>query len=155
MARVAPGRGPRPSESPCSWAQGPVEAGLAAWVDGQASLLAKAHQQAVDFSPQFPVGVGVISVEGGREPTEGSPLHPILGVGTPGQPLLQSPSGFLWGPGCLLGPPESVGDSVHMCVHCCLEMGQGEHSAGSLGQTAHPCPWLPTWVGGGSPWPLP
>lgn len=61
--------GPRPSESPCSWAQGPVEAGLAAWADGQASLLAEAHQQAVDFAPQFPVGVGVISVEGGREPT--------------------------------------------------------------------------------------
>lgn len=43
MARVAQGRGCKPSESLCSRAQGPVEAGLAAGADGQAGLLAEAH----------------------------------------------------------------------------------------------------------------
>lgn len=71
-----PGRGPRPSESVCSWAQGPVEAGLAARVEGQASLLAKAHQQSIDLAPQLPVGVGAISVEGGWEGGEPALPHP-------------------------------------------------------------------------------
>lgn len=111
-------------QSPCSWAQGPVEAGLAAWAGPGRLSLAKAHQQAVDFSPTVPCRWESSVWREGRG-SRREPLHPILGVGTPGQPLFQSSSGFLWGPGCLLGPPESVGDSVHMCVHCCLEMGAG------------------------------
>lgn len=38
---------------------------------------------------------------------------------------------------------------MHVCVHCCLETGQGEHGVGSPGQTAPSLPRLPVRVGGG------
>ena len=61
LPRTASGaEAPWSSEAPRGRAQRPVEAALAAWVDGQTSLLAEAHQQSVDLAPQLPV-----KVEGG------------------------------------------------------------------------------------------
>lgn len=65
---------------------------------------------------------------GGRKGKRGVLPHPHP-ASAPGQPLLQGSAGLLWGLGHLLGPLESVGDSVHVCVHCCLEMGQDKHMA--------------------------
>lgn len=86
---------------------------MATWADGQTRLLAKAHQQSVDLTPKLPVKV---RGQWGRE-AEGSPASPHPAI--PGQPGLQRRTGLLRGLGRCLGPPESVGDSVHMRVHRC------------------------------------
>lgn len=66
-----------PSESLCSWAQGLVEAGLASWSDRQADLLAKAHQESVNLTPQVPVGVRMSKCRGAEGRREGgSPSCP-------------------------------------------------------------------------------
>lgn len=68
-----------------------------------------------------------VSAQGEREGGRwGSPAPTHLLA--PGQPLLQGSSGLLRGLGLLPGPSESVGNSVHMRVHCCR--GQGGAGVG-------------------------
>lgn len=67
----------RPSEPLCSWAQGLVEADLAAWVDRETGLLAKANQQSVDLTPQVPVGVEVGQFKG-KDGGRGALPCPVL-----------------------------------------------------------------------------
>lgn len=83
------------------------------------------------------VGMGKF---GGRKGEKGVLPHPHT-ASAPGQPLLQGSAGLLWGLGHLLGPLESVGDSVHMCVHCCLEMGQDKPWHTSSPRLLDPCLW--------------
>lgn len=131
----------RPAEAPRGWAQASVEAGLATRADGQTRLLAEAHQQSVDLTPKLPVKVrGQL----GRE-AEGSPASPHPAA--PGQPGLQRCTGLLRGLGRRLGPPESVGDSVHVRVHRCGR--QHRLITGRAGQTQARSPSLPRskpWV---------
>lgn len=47
------------SELQSGGAQVSVEAGLAVWADGQAYLLAEAHQKPIQFTPEFPVDRGM------------------------------------------------------------------------------------------------
>lgn len=129
-------------------------------MDRQAGLLAKAHQEPVDLAPQLPVGT-----EAGSVPRRdiGGPSHPspdkaVLASATPGQPALQGGASLLWGLGHLLRPPQAVGDSVHVCVHCCLGLGWGDREVPAHRQAEPPMasatalglpPELPVLHGGG------
>lgn len=125
---------------PCSWAQGlqsPCAAGHRAWLrqvwhrgrTGRQICWPKpTNSPLISLHRSLWGGSGLMQRERGKEGRwEGSPSCPVA---APGQPVLQGCTGLLRGLGHLLGPPESVGNSVHVCVHCCLETGWGECGAG-------------------------